>query len=154
MSIVRQLLPDANIAEANSLINVGDKISKEKNSFISAEELKLTFGGEQFWNDRENLLDIRLTQIYVNGRQVLLAVKRIGSILAISVSALAKELRVEVLEDNAAGTLVYDKKIIPVQMINKENYILLNNIDAVFHGFVYWDKEKARIDIIFSYKEE
>ncbi len=118
--------------------------------YVTAENARLLFGGQQAWQPEENTLAIDGAALFLNGRPIPGDVQAVDGILAVPVQALADALGQKVTRDADGAFYVQGAKV-PCRLIGGSPYIQLTKVYDVFQAYVYWNQEGRCVEITYPF---
>lgn len=129
--------------------HVAKGIVKNNIIYIAEEDIQKLFGGEEHFNVAENVLEISIPFIIVNGKRLPQEVETVNGILAIPVLALAESIGQKVSYDEVGDILIVQGEKVPVFRIHNQPYIQITKINQYFKADVFWNEQQQRIEITY-----
>lgn len=119
--------------------------------YINAESITTLFSGQQVFKHIENLLEVNMLAVVINGKVVDLGkdMEVIEGILAVPVLALSDYLGKKATYDAVNNVFVMQGQKVPVTMIDDHPYIQITKINEYFKADVFWNEEKHSIEITY-----
>ena len=116
--------------------------------FVTKEDARLLFGGQQVWVPEENLLDINRLTISLNNQLITSDVQMVDGIMAVPIILLADVMNQKVIR-RVDGDYYLQGKKVPVSLIGDIPYIQITKINEVFQAYVYWNQESRSIELTY-----
>jgi len=138
---------NTNIISRNGHVAKG--IVKNNIIYINEEDISKLFGGEEHFNATENILEISIPFIIVNGKRLPQEVEKVNGILAIPVLALAESIGKKVSYDEVNDILTVQDEKVPVFRIHNQPYIQITKINQYFKADVFWNEQQQHIEITY-----
>ncbi len=129
--------------------HVAKGIVKNNIIYIAEEDIQKLFGGEEHFNVAENVLEISIPFIIVNGKRLPQEVETVNGILAIPVLALAESIGQKVSYDEVSDILIVQGETVPVFRIHNQPYIQITKINQYFKADVFWNEQQQHIEITY-----
>lgn len=121
----------------------GDRI------YISAADAQVLLGGQHSWHSGENVLDVDVVTVFLNGRAISDDVRTVQGVIAVPADVLAGAMGYSLEERD--GALTVQKTRVPCVMVGDRPYIQLTRIYEVFKAYVYWNQSARSIELTYPF---
>lgn len=123
----------------------GDRI------YVSATDAQLLFGGRQVWLPEENIMEIDVLIVFLNGKTLTGDVQAIDGVLAVPLQQLADALGQKLTRTPDNSLLVLGKAV-PCSYISEQPYIQITKVFDVFGAYVYWNQQARSIELTYPFR--
>ena len=127
-------------------------IVKGSTVYIAADQLPSLFGAKYRWLENDNLLDVKVPMVYLNGNPITADIQKVNNILAVNILNLAESLNIPCSWNNNANTFTVRGKSIPVFTLNNKPYLPITKIYEYFKAYVYWNELNNTIELTYPFK--
>ncbi len=117
--------------------------------YVSPQDLQGLFGGKQKWDEKQNCLIMKTPAILFEGKETVNSVHVANGSQVVPALALAQILQQKVTWDKKRQELRSGCKKIPVQVIDDEPYINVQNIREYFNAAVLWNDEEQVLQLTY-----
>ena len=153
-SVASAILCDLTWDKKNEQVSVGTRVVsgevRKDIIYVTPDAIQTLFGGE--YTKIGNVLEYNITSVFVNGKREQVEVIKQDGMLHLSAEQLASVLGRKANWDEKAGKFRIDGKEVPISFIANKPYVKIVHVMDYFSSYLYWNQNKARIDVTYSMK--